>query len=170
MTDSADLPPPLEPQPVHEWDQAFAALRDKYPQATQGILFCIHKLQQDPDLKIPDFRAEAALHGIKLGGRALHSARVLLGLEEPGPPRARRRSRAAEDVEDVEDDERSFDSYFEPQDSGRRRTAAAAAAGSLESQLVETIQRIQSEATDEARRLRTAIEEAIRVLQTALRL
>ncbi len=65
------------------WEALLATLRNRFPGASDGILFCILKLQQDPELKLRDFRQEADLYGIKLGGRALHSAKVLLGMREP---------------------------------------------------------------------------------------
>ena len=66
-----------------EWEEIVVSLRERFAKASDGILFCVHKLQHDSDLRLVDFREEANLHGIKLGGRALHSARVLLGLAEP---------------------------------------------------------------------------------------
>ena len=76
------------------WDKSSAALREKHPSATDGILFCLHKLSEAPQLRIPDMRAEASAFGITLSGRALHSARVLLGLSEAAKPR-RSRARAS---------------------------------------------------------------------------
>ena len=72
------------------WERAERGLSKEFADATQGILFCVYKLRQDPSLTIPDFRDEAAEHGIKLGGRALHSARKLLDIEQERQTRSPR--------------------------------------------------------------------------------
>ena len=71
------------------WECAERRLKKEFPDATRGILFCVYKLRQDTTLAIPNFREEATEHGIKLGGRALHSARKLLGLVESREGRLR---------------------------------------------------------------------------------
>lgn len=62
-----------------DWQDVREKLSGTYPDATDGILFCLHKLQQNKTVTIPEFREEAKRVGITIGGRALHSARVLLG-------------------------------------------------------------------------------------------
>lgn len=123
-----------------EWEGAIARLRKRYPDASDGILFCVHKLQQDPTLTLRDFRKEAQLHEIPLGGRSLHSARVLLGLEKP-----------AVRVPRVESN------HHEP-----------LVEGSLEDQVIHAVTQIQASATEQSQRLRRAIREAIQVLRNAL--
>ena len=66
-----------------DWQGVREKLADSYPDATDGILFCVHKLKQDPNISIPDFRDEAKKVGISIAGRSLHSAKVLLGMAEP---------------------------------------------------------------------------------------
>lgn len=123
-----------------------AALRARYPKASPGVLFSVFKLQQDATLTIRDFRDEAALHGIKIAGRALHSARVLLGLEKPATRRATQPKRDATppadppDLDDVD----------------------------IERSLISVVQKIQESGTAEANRLRAAMRAAIEVLQRAL--
>ena len=130
-----------------EWDDTIATLRRRYPDASYGILFCVHKLQQDPTLTLRDFRKEAELHRIPLGGRSLHSARVLLGFEKPA---AKRRSPKKE--QGNSDWERN-DPLIE---------------GSLEDQVIHAVTQIQEAATEQSQRLRKAIREAILSLQKAL--
>ena len=67
---------------AHPWDVEFAKLHEHFPGATDGVLFCVHKLQQDPGSKLKDFEPEADLHGLKVTGASFHSARVLLGLDK----------------------------------------------------------------------------------------
>src|SRR5262249_47883234 len=92
------LAPASEPQAPRNdsWDSLLATLRNRFPGASDGILFCILKLQGNPDLKLRDFRQEADLYGIKLGGRALHSAKVLLGMSEPAVRRRRKQEEEEE--------------------------------------------------------------------------
>lgn len=122
------------------WDDAIVTLRRRYPDASDGILFCVHKLQQDPTLTLRDFRKEAQLYKISLGGRSLHSARVLLGLEKPAPRRSSKK------------------------DNGN----ATFGDGSLEDQVIQAVTQIQEAATEQSHRLRTAIREAMMVLRKAL--
>ena len=120
------------------WEDAESRLWKEFPGVTRGILFCVYKLRQDPRLRIPDFRGEAAAHGVTLGGRALHSARNLLGLEPEG---SRARTQTA---------------------------ANGPEPSRLLGQLHETIQRLREEADAESERLREVMRRAIRVLEEAV--
>ena len=131
------------------WEASLPDLRERFPSATDGILFCVHKLSENSELTIPDFRDEASLHGIKLGGRALHSARILLGHAQP-EKRRRAVPRSART------------------DNGNRITPANGSAADFEAGLIEAIQQIQDQATAETRRLREAIQKAVVVLNEAL--
>ena len=137
-------------EPEHEtisrgWDDAIATLRRRYPDASDGILFCVHKLQQDPTLSLRDFRKEAQLYKIPLGGRSLHSARVLLGLEKPAAKRNSKRNNGNVEAKNAVFDDRS-----------------------LEDQVIQAVTQIQEAATEQSHRLRTAIREAMMVLRKAL--
>jgi len=130
---------------------AVDSLKARFPKATDGILFCIYKLEQDPGLKIPDFRDEARKHGISLGGRALHAAKLLLGLKTAAPkpsgktkPGGKAKKRKPRPVKQKGGDV------------------------SLEDQVMQAITQIQASATDQSARLREAMRQAIRVLEDAL--
>jgi len=142
----SDLPPTTD-----TWDGFLETLRRRYPGQKDSVLFCIHKLQQNPDLTMRDFAAEARLYGIPVAGRALHSARQLLGLikdapavplleEVPGPGRKRR------------------DRTPEADDGG----------ASIESKVLAAVRQIQTAAGAESDQLRAAIRQAITILQRAL--
>lgn len=125
------------------------SLRSRFPKATAGILFCIYKLEQDPTLTIPDFRDEAKLHGISLGGRALHAAKLLLGLKAaPAKPKATRANKGGK------------------RNAQPRKPKLNSV--SLEDQVMNAITQIQESATDQSLRLREAMREAIRVLEAGL--
>ena len=125
------------------WDAEMAALRSRFPRASDGILFCIHKLQQDPYLTIPDFRGEAELHGIRLGGRALHSARQLLGIDQ----RPKKLKRTAEP---------------EPEPTAELPTT------SMAGDVISALRQLEQDTTRETKQLREAIRKAIEILQSAL--
>lgn len=138
-----------EPQPapasLDTWEDVLAALRRRYPGQKDSVLFCIHKLQADPHLTLRDFRDEAALHRIPMAGRALHSARVLLGLE-PGAKSATR-------------------PVAVPPRPARTEPADGA---SIENRVVAAVRQIQDAAGAEAGKMRAAIRQAIAILQRAL--
>lgn len=134
------------------WEGILETLRKRFPGQKDSVLFCAYKLQFNPDATLRDFAPEAKLHGIPLAGRALHSARLLLGLIKESPaaptlempadaPRARRKPRTPE-----------------ADDGG----------ASIERQVLSAMQQIQSAAGQQADHLRDAIRQAIAILQRAL--
>lgn len=163
MTEAETNPPAAD-----TWDGILANLRRRYPGQKDSVLFCIYKLQQNPDLTLRDFRAEAELYGIPMAGRALHSARGLLGLRQDEPkPRA-----TAAAAETTERDELAADALPRLARAERRRVreerAAAGGDGSIETQVLAAIRQIQNKAGGEADHLRAAMRQAIAILQRAL--
>ncbi len=151
------------------WDGILAALRRRYPDQKDSVLFCIYKLQQDPDLTLRDFRAEAKLYGIPTAGRALHSARGLLGLQTNEPkPRAQSATAAAPEREELTADALPRRARAERRQARQQRAATADAGVSVETQVLAAIRQIQSAAGSQADHLRTAMREAIAILQRAL--
>lgn len=160
-TEEANLAnPATEPS---SWDNEMAALRKRYPKASDGILFCVFKLLQNPELTIRDFRDEALLHGIRIGGRAIHSAKVLLGMEKPSVRRANiKTSTPRMQTEGSSTDLTSTETTVQV---ARPKSQAD---GEVESSLISAIQQIQNAATADSRRLREAMRRAVDVLQRAL--
>ena len=144
--------PEAAPPTTDTWEGILDALSRRYPGQKHSILFCIYKLQQNPDVALRDFRAEAELHGIPVGGRTLHAAKELLGLN-PAPPAAS--APAAETA---------------PVAPARRRPRASEpeTGDSIESKVLAAVRQIQSNAGAEADQLRAAIRRAIAILQQAL--
>ena len=145
------------PATADSWDGILANLRQRYPGQKDSVLFCVHKLHGNPELGLPDFREEAKLHGIPMAGRALHSAKVLLGLAtvKPRAPKATKAETAPSD---------------EPRATRTRRVrgGTSAADGSIETKVLDAVRQIQSAAGAEADKLRTAVREAVAILQRAL--
>ncbi|HEX6810991.1 MAG TPA: hypothetical protein VF384_05140 [Planctomycetota bacterium] len=145
--------PELVPPTTDTWEGILEALSRRYPGQKNSVLFCIYKLQQNPDVTLRDFRAEAELHGIPVGGRTLHVAKGLLGLQKP-PAAAATPAEAG----------------TAPAASRRRQRASegGSAGDSIESKVLAAVRQIQSNAGAEAEQLRDAIRRAIAILQQAL--
>jgi hypothetical protein len=141
------------------WEGILANLRRRYPGQKDSVLFCLHKLHSNPELGLPDFREEAALHGIPMAGRALHSAKVLLGLASVKPRVSKPKAEPASSVA-------SESLRHEPR--VRRLREASSDHGSIETKVLDAVRQIQSAAGAEAERLRTALRQAITILQDAL--
>ena len=143
--------PELVPATTDTWEGILEALGRRYPGQKNSVLFCIYKLQQNPDVTLRDFRAEAELHGIPVGGRTLHSAKGLLGLnKQPAASSAPATGEAAGPAR------------------RRQRANEPDASDSIESKVLAAVRQIQSNAGAEAEQLRTAIRRAIALLQQAL--
>ncbi|MCB9890101.1 MAG: hypothetical protein H6832_05905 [Planctomycetes bacterium] len=144
------------------WEVARERLMKEFPDKKEGILFCIWKLRQDPRLTLTDFRDEANLRGVPLGGRSLHSAKVALGMEEPS--KRRRSDRATHGGARVHAAARTTTA-----DSTRTpRSGSSSDPDALEQQLLANIAMIKTAASGESQRLKEAVREAIRILQNAL--
>ncbi|MAE76264.1 MAG: hypothetical protein CMJ85_05265 [Planctomycetes bacterium] len=152
MTSTRPEREPHEPEALSSsWDVGLTELRSQFPDAREGVLFCVWKLRQNPKLTLRDFRAEAALRGIGLSGRSLHSARVLLGWQAPSTRQTPKSSPAASPVQ-------------EPASAATRPGAGK----SLEERLRHTLTQLREESSADADRLRVAIRKAIDVLEQAL--
>ena len=154
-TSPAATPEESRPEIAGTWELARVQLQTEFPEKKEGILFCIWKLRQDPRTTLADFRDEAKVRGVSLGGRSLHSAKVALGWEEPSRRRSKAEITSKAPIESVTR-------------TGSDRPITTGAEDDLEMQVLENFQRIRAAASGEASRLKDAIREAIRVLQSAL--
>ena len=140
--------PETSPAADQSWPPQLDALRARHPGQKDSVLFCLHKLEQDPGVGLPELRGEAADLGIPMAGRALHSAKVLLGMAEAKPRRAAKPKPAAAKA--------SADVKVRGTDPG------------IEEQVLSAVRQIQSVAGAEAERMRRAIRQAIEILQDAI--
>lgn len=146
----------LEPNApaADSWEAILDGWRRRYPGQKDSVLFCLHKLEQNPDLTLRDFRDEARLHGIPVAGRSLHSARLLLGITKAPPA-------APPEPDDAP--------VTVPATARRRRSREGEVDGdSIEDQVVAAVRKMQSVASSENERLRAAMRQAITLLQRAL--
>ncbi len=175
-------PGPLSPEPIREsivsnWNDAVEGLRERFPGTKDSILFCIHKLEQDASLGLKEMREEAVDAGISLAGRSLHSAKVLLGMGEPATrkPRTAKAEEPAEDMGDGAAEEAPKKRRGRPKGSGkkpaapRERTNGNGSFSSIESQMLGAIRQIHDAAAKQNASLVAAVEEAIALLQAALK-
>ncbi len=140
------------------WEGVLANLRQRYPGQKDSILFCIFKLHSNPKLGLPDFREEAALYGIPMAGRALHSAKVILGLSNAKPRKPKTPTAQAQ----------GSGKPAGAKEYGRTRSSSKNHANSVESKMLDAVRQIQSEAGAESERLRTAMRQAVTILTRAL--
>ena len=158
------MPEPAVSAPADAWLQIFDRLRARFPTANEGVLFCIHKLQQNPDVRLRDFKHEAALHRVPMSGRSFHSARVLLGLEAPLAPRAR--------TESVAPRPPALRPPVASRASAEPVPAPAARVprpdADVESPVIAALKRFQAESAAESERLRAAVRRAIEIIDAAL--
>lgn len=150
---------------ANSWDGILANLRGRYPGQKDSVLFCLYKLQQNPELRLVDFRDEAKLHGIPMAGRALHSAKVLMGLAQAS---VRRPKVVAEEAAPAPGSTASPRSEITPGRIRRQRGSSPTDGGSIETKVLDAVRQIQSAAGEEADRLKDAVRQAVAILQKAL--
>lgn len=153
---AAEFADPTPPEPeVNSWDQLLAALRSRYPGQKDGVLFCVWKLQNNPNASLRDFRDEAVMHGLTLAGRSVHSAKVLLGLADPLPKVERKPRVVAEPAP----------AASAPVAMPRRSSAPVLG---VESKLVAAVEQLQNAAAEENARLRAALRAVLDIVDDAL--
>lgn len=135
-----------------DWDAILDTLRRRYPGNRDSTLFCIFKLQQNPEFGLRDLRSEAELYGLSLAGRSLHSARVLLGIEVASKPREASQGQTE----------------TAPARRQRRKAEQHSNDGSIEDKVIQAVRQIQDAAGARSQTLRTAIQRAIAILQDAI--
>ncbi len=142
--------PAQQPAPERtDWDNHRARLSAQFPGQKESVLFCMSKLQAEPSAGLADFRDEAAALGIPMAGRALHSAKVLLGMAQTKPRRPNKLNPA--------------NAPTQPTPAPRTHADDV-----IEDQVLSAVRQIQSAASAEADHMRAAIREAIVILQKAL--
>ncbi|MBI5849607.1 MAG: hypothetical protein HZB39_00990 [Planctomycetes bacterium] len=110
-------------QKLDDWEASLPGLMTRFPTVKVGTLYCVYKVQLNPDVDFRDIQAEAHIRAIPLSGRSLHQAKVLLGIEKPRPTAPRRR-KAAPVVEDDEPEDFVAMPYSrEEEETALRRTA-----------------------------------------------
>ncbi len=148
-----------------------ADVKRRFPDASPGIVFCILKLEQNADLRLKDFKAEAELHGIRLSGRSFHSARVALGLEAAKVRQPR--TTATETVADAgaESGAETVEAQPAPRRVVRRPTPRAPSARPLdgeESPAIMALREFEARNSAEVERLRSVIREVVAIIDAAL--
>ncbi|MFK7739244.1 MAG: hypothetical protein AB8H80_02885 [Planctomycetota bacterium] len=149
------------------WEQLLERLRQRYPGQKDSVLFCLNKLQQNPELTLRDIRDEAAMYGIPTAGRALHSAKVLLGLAEAKPRKPRAPAQPGAPAGTGAGAGAAAAAGFVAPAASRAASPADDGA-SVENRVIDAVRRLQSAASADSERLRDAMRRAIAILQEAV--
>ncbi len=182
-TDPAPLP--ADPAPAangpETWEDLLALFRRRFPSASDGILFCVHRLQTDPEVSLKHLKQDAESHGIKLGGRSLHSAKVLLGLAAPAVRRPRAAKVAEPELDEPEADpmqDMAEIEYLDEGDDGDEGWAAEAtptaprrtapARQPIDVQVRNAVRQIQDDARAENERLRSVLRAVLDLVDETL--
>lgn len=122
VTQTPPAPSASVRQRLDDWEASLPGLMTRFPTVKVGTLYCVYKVQLNPDVEFRDIQAEAHIRAIPLSGRSLHQAKVLLGIEKPRPTAPRRRKAAPVVEEEVEEFE-AMPYSREEEESALRRTA-----------------------------------------------
>ena len=129
---------------VTDWDAAFAHLKARFPRIRDTILFCLHAIQQNPDIYLDDLKSLAEMHRLRITGASLAAARRLLAAESRPPampvvelPRVPRARMELDDTDPV-------------------------------TMIQAFVSQMQEQGDDRSQKLRAAVREAIAVLQAAI--
>lgn len=148
-TVTVNEPTSTAPAAAGTWDAAFAALKARYPTAKDSIVFCMHALQNCPDIGVDDLKAQAAMHNIRVTAASATAAKRLLA-----PTQANVTTTAPTTAPATA--------------PTRRRVRAVEPAVDAEALIKQVVGRLQSQSNAEADRLRDAVRKAIALLQTAV--
>jgi len=167
-TTAIAVPAPAGSSP---WDIEFDRLRQRFPGAKPPVLFCIHALQQRPDVALLDLKAQAAMHGVKVTNSAWDQARQLLA-----PPAAEAQPRSLQVTRDPTTTPRQPAPTAQSAPTATPATtqakavlvAADAAEGPVERMTRFVIAALQAAGEAKAEQLRCAIHEALTVIGAAL--
>jgi hypothetical protein len=179
MSEAAAVPHPPSP-----WDLEFERLRGRFPGAKPSVLFCVHAFQQHPDISIADLEAQAEMHGLKVSVGSWTAARRLLAppaaiAERPAPSTAPAgtpddSATATPSSQDMPVDAEEPAQVAEFAVQGNPPTEAPAKAitvddaeGPIERMVRLVVAEVQAAGDPKAERLRTAIRQALAVIETA---
>ena len=180
MSDAEAVPAPPSP-----WDLEFERLRERFPRAKSSVLFCVHAFQQRPDINIADLKAQAEMHGFKVSVGSWVAARQLLAppavtVERPahatepasttGDPATATPSSQAVPVA-VEGQAQAAESSVQANqstDAPIKTVTVDDAEMPIERMVRLFVDEVQAAGDAKAERLRTAMREALAVIEAAL--
>lgn len=158
LTVTVNEPTSTAPAAAGTWDAAFAALKARYPTAKDSIVFCMHALQNCPDIGVDDLKAQAAMHNIRVTAASVTAAKRLMS---PEPARATAPAATTQTVP-------APAAAPAVAERPRRRVRAPAPEVDAEALIRQVVGRLQTQSSAEADKLRDAMRKAISLLQTAV--
>ena len=81
VTQTPPAPSSSVRQKLDDWEASLPGLMTRFPTVKVGTLYCVYKVQLNPDVEFRDIQAEAHIRAIPLSGRSLHQAKVLRRLD-----------------------------------------------------------------------------------------
>jgi len=150
------------------WDADFQRLRERFVGIKDSILFCVHAMQQNPDIALDDLKPRAELHGLRVTAASWNAALRLLA-----PPREVRLVVDAPLATEAEPELEPKPVTPPPRVMPVRKPQQAPAPaspphGSVENMLLQVIDTLRAEEGERTERLRAAVREALDVIRDAL--
>ena len=149
MTAIDPIPEPTTTQP---WNDLFEELKTRYPKVREPILAALAVLMQDPDIDAEHAKAVAAANGIRITAASIAAAQRLLERQDATTEVAPHKDKPAKAV-----------AKARPGRPARRPEANL----DVEALIRATAERIQAQGNVETDRLRSAMRQAIALLEAA---
>lgn len=147
------------------WDQAFAALKARFPKAQDSVVFAIYTFQNSPDIALDDLKARAQMHGLRVTGQTINAARSLMMGRAPTPRvKAPIAAPAVEPTPALVRAEPAAEPRRAPRKTHERKPQVDVA-----DLVLQAVQKLQQDSGSEAARLKEAIRQAVAVLQAAVK-
>lgn len=155
MTTTLETAPAAIPSlPALAWDAQFRDLKARFPKAPDSVIFAIHGVQQNPSVALADLKAQADMHGIRITAASVSAAnRLLTAFNTATRKTVARKTRVQPSI---------------PRNVRRARAANMGSALNTADQIKQIVTRIQADAAGEASKLRDAVSQCVRILQTVL--
>lgn len=147
------------------WDQAFAALKARFPKAQDSVVFAIYTFQNSPDIALDDLKARAQMHGLRVTGQTINAARSLMMGRTPTPkPQPRIAPLPVETTPAPTRIQLPEEPRRAPRKTRERKPHVDVA-----DLVLQAVTKLQQDSGSEAARLKEAIRQAVAVLQAAVK-
>ena len=149
------------------WEHPYAALRSRFPTATDSVAFAIYTFQTDPSISLDDLKARGLMHCVRITAHSVNAAqRLMLGVK--APERKRTAPSPAEEAPEpaihaVLAELRASETPRPPRPKRGRRPHVDVA-----DLVVEAVEKLRRDREAEAERLRSAIREPLAMLKTVV--
>lgn len=147
---------PMSDANTTNWNEQFAALKNRFPHVRDPILVAMHILTQAPNITPDDAKAQASLHGVRITAASLAGAQCLLAKQDAPA--------ATTNGTTVQTTAPANTAPKRP----ARRVRGSESALDAESMIRDVVERLQRNTDERVEQMRMAIRKAIEVLQPAV--